>query len=79
MSKRFPNAPATLGRETSTLINFVTDRPGHDWRYAIDAGKVHTELGFKPRETFEEGIEKTVDWYLANENWWLPLLEIGRT
>jgi dTDP-glucose 4,6-dehydratase len=79
MSKRFPNAPATLGRETSTLINFVTDRPGHDWRYAIDAGKVHTELGFKPRETFERGIEKTVDWYLANEDWWRPLLEIDRT
>jgi dTDP-glucose 4,6-dehydratase len=73
--KRFPNSPATLGRDTGTLVNFVADRPGHDWRYAIDAGKVHTELGFKPRETFEKGIEKTVDWYLANENWWLPFWE----
>ena len=46
------------------LISFVTDRPGHDWRYAIDAGKMEAELGWRPRETFDTGIAKTVDWYL---------------
>jgi dTDP-glucose 4,6-dehydratase len=51
------------------LITFIKDRPGHDRRYAIDAGKIQRELGWKPRETFEAGIRKTVDWYLANEVW----------
>jgi dTDP-glucose 4,6-dehydratase len=55
------------------LITFVTDRPGHDHRYAIDATKLETELGWKARETFETGIRKTVEWYLANEGWWRPL------
>lgn len=61
-----------LGRsegESEQLITYVTDRPGHDHRYAIDASKLTTELGWKPSVTFEEGIEKTVDWYLENENW----------
>ena len=57
------------------LIAFVTDRPGHDWRYAIDTTKIRRELGFKPNETFEKGIEKTVEWYLTNQNWWQPLLD----
>jgi dTDP-glucose 4,6-dehydratase len=51
------------------LITFIKDRPGHDRRYAIDARKIERELGWKPRETFETGIRKTVDWYLANEDW----------
>ncbi|ESQ73906.1 dTDP-glucose 4,6-dehydratase [Asticcacaulis sp. AC402] len=55
------------------LITFVTDRPGHDHRYAIDATKLETELGWKARETFDTGIEKTVQWYLDNEAWWAPL------
>ena len=55
------------------LITFVTDRPGHDHRYAIDATKLETELGWKARENFESGIEKTVRWYLDNEVWWRPL------
>lgn len=54
----------------SSLITFVTDRPGHDVRYAIDASKIERELGWKPQETFESGIRKTVEWYLANETWW---------
>lgn len=61
-----------LGRsegESAQRITYVTDRPGHDHRYAIDASKLTTELGWKPSVTFEEGIEKTVDWYLENENW----------
>jgi dTDP-glucose 4,6-dehydratase len=61
-----------LGRkpgDSATLIRFVKDRPGHDMRYAIDAGKLHRELGWKPSLRFEEGLEKTVDWYLSNEKW----------
>ena len=54
----------------SSLITFVTDRPGHDLRYAIDASKIERELGWVPEETFESGIRKTVEWYLANEAWW---------
>lgn len=52
------------------LITYVTDRPGHDMRYAIDAGKIERELGWKPQETFESGIRKTVVWYLENQVWW---------
>lgn len=52
------------------LINWVADRPGHDQRYAIDASKIERELGWKPKETFETGLRKTVEWYLANEQWW---------
>ena len=51
------------------LITYVTDRPGHDRRYAIDASKIHRELGWKPAETFESGIRKTVQWYLDNSGW----------
>ncbi|MBX5183915.1 dTDP-glucose 4,6-dehydratase [Rhizobium sp. NZLR5] len=57
------------------LITNVTDRPGHDARYAIDASKLEGELGWKAQETFETGIEKTVHWYLENEWWWRPLRE----
>ena len=52
------------------LITYVTDRPGHDARYAIDAGKIASELGWRPRETFETGLRRTVEWYLANTGWW---------
>ena len=61
-----------LDREVGTstrLITYVTDRPGHDKRYAIDASKISEELGWKPSVTFEEGLEKTIDWYLTNEVW----------
>lgn len=58
-----------------TLITFVDDRPGHDHRYAIDASKIRTELGWEPSVTLETGLSKTVDWYLSNEDWWRPLLE----
>lgn len=51
------------------LITYVKDRPGHDLRYAIDAGKINKELGWKPSVTFEQGLERTIDWYLANEEW----------
>ena len=55
------------------LIEFVTDRPGHDHRYAIDATRLETELGWKAQETFETGLRKTIRWYLDNEDWWGPL------
>jgi dTDP-glucose 4,6-dehydratase len=61
--------PARIER-FEDLITYVTDRPGHDLRYAIDASKIERELGWKPDETFESGIRKTVEWYLANESWW---------
>ncbi|HAV2022235.1 TPA: dTDP-glucose 4,6-dehydratase [Citrobacter koseri] len=56
-----------------SLIAFVDDRPGHDLRYAIDAAKIARELGWTPQETFESGMRKTVQWYLANEAWWKPV------
>jgi dTDP-glucose 4,6-dehydratase len=65
--------PASHSREA--LIQFVTDRPGHDVRYAIDASKLERELGWAAQENFESGIEKTVRWYLDNEWWWRPLRE----
>ena len=61
-----------LGRsagESEKLITFVKDRPGHDVRYAIDASKIERELGWKPSLTFDEGLEKTIAWYLENEAW----------
>jgi dTDP-glucose 4,6-dehydratase len=60
-------------RPHDSLISYVTDRPGHDLRYAIDAAKLERELGWRAHETFESGIEKTVRWYLDNEWWWRPL------
>ena len=57
------------------LVTFVADRPGHDARYAIDPSRIRNELGWRPSVTVEEGLEKTVHWYLDNENWWKPLLE----
>jgi dTDP-glucose 4,6-dehydratase len=59
------------------LISFVVDRPGHDRRYAIDATKLETELGWRAAETFETGLAKTVQWYLANRPWWRTILERG--
>jgi dTDP-glucose 4,6-dehydratase len=56
------------------LISFVQDRPGHDQRYSIDAGKITRELGWNPSETFESGLESTVRWYLENGDWWRPIL-----
>mgnify|MGYP003393596426 FL=1 len=61
-----------LGREAGTseqLISYVKDRPGHDLRYAIDASKINKELGWKPSVTFEQGLERTVNWYLENQTW----------
>jgi len=62
------------GAPHARLITFVTDRPGHDARYAIDPALIRTELGWRPSVTLEEGLRKTVRWYLDNEAWWQPLL-----
>ena len=63
------------GAPHDRLIAFVADRPGHDARYAIDPSRIRDELGWRPSVTVEEGLARTVDWYLANEDWWRPLLE----
>jgi dTDP-glucose 4,6-dehydratase len=68
-------APASGVGLRESLIRFVADRPGHDLRYAIDAGKIRRELGWAPRESFESGLRKTVRWYLDNRDWWEPIRE----
>ena len=67
--------PLPSGAPRRSLIRFVTDRPGHDKRYAIDAGKIQRELGWVPSVTFEEGIDKTVDWYLSHPEWVAAVLD----
>ena len=62
--------PRKQGGNYEELITYVTDRPGHDFRYAIDASKISNELGWQPKENFETGIEKTIRWYLENREWW---------
>ena len=74
LAQRFPEAPGARGGSARDLVTFVEDRAGHDWRYAIDATKISGELGYAPRESFESGLARTLDWFLANEAWWRPLL-----
>lgn len=69
-----PNKPNGITKYED-LITYVKDRPGHDVRYAIDASKIGRELGWKPQETFESGIRKTVEWYLTNQKWWQRVLD----
>jgi dTDP-glucose 4,6-dehydratase len=64
------HAPSPDGRSRRAQIGFVADRPGHDFRYAIDASKIEAELGWRPRESFASGMEATVRWYLDNRDWW---------
>ena len=64
---------AALGKPES-LITFVTDRPGHDMRYAIDPTKIGSELGWVPTTSFEDGIRQTVDWYLSHRSWWEEII-----
>jgi dTDP-glucose 4,6-dehydratase len=74
LARRFPAAPGAAGASSRELITFVEDRAGHDWRYAIDARKIGNELGYRPLEDFRSGLGRTLDWFLANEAWWRPLL-----
>lgn len=73
--ERFPKCPAAAGKDTTELITFVRDRPGHDRRYAIDAMKATLETGYGPAESFETGLLKTVRWYIANDQWWRSVMD----
>jgi dTDP-glucose 4,6-dehydratase len=75
LGHRFPRCPAASGVSTAVLLTFVKDRPGHDRRYAIDARKIERELGFRPSETLESGLRKTLEWYLDNEAWWRGVMD----
>ena len=75
LARRFPDAPAASGRPSDELKSFVTDRQGHDRRYAIDTRKISGELGYAPRMDFSAGFAQTLAWYLENESWWRPLLQ----
>ena len=70
---RYPHSPAGHGGRSESLIEYVTDRLGHDRRYAIDGRRAEHELGYRPARTLDQGLDETVDWYLAHEDWWLPL------
>ncbi len=74
-TQQFPAALAAQGKLSVDAITYVTDRPGHDLRYAIDANKTQRELGFTPRESFNTGLRKTVRWYLENAAWWCAVLD----
>jgi dTDP-glucose 4,6-dehydratase len=75
LTVKYPQASKAIQQKAQDLITYVTDRAGHDRRYAIDATKTNNELGYEPVESFETGIRKTVEWYLENECWWALLLE----
>ena len=70
-------APNSKVGKHRNLIKFVSDRPGHDFRYAVDAGKIARDLGWKPKESFESGLEKTITWYLANAEGWCRRVQDG--
>lgn len=73
LQEKYPNATSAIQGQAEDLITYVTDRAGHDRRYAIDATKTNNELNYKPVESFETGISKTINWYLDNDKWWRPL------
>lgn len=75
LSERFPDSPAATGSDNRELITFVSDRPGHDLRYAINASRAGRDLGYAPAETFESGFGRTIDWYLENESWWRAVMD----
>jgi dTDP-glucose 4,6-dehydratase len=74
LAERYPDAPAAKGEPTASLKTFVTDRAGHDRRYAIDETKARAELDYAPAHSFAEGLRQTLQWYLENESWWHPLI-----
>jgi dTDP-glucose 4,6-dehydratase (EC 4.2.1.46) len=75
LAVKYSAATAVISGEAESLITYVEDRLGHDRRYAIDATKSTRELGYKPIETFESGIRKTVRWYLENDAWWAAIMD----
>ena len=74
LADRYPDAPAARGEKSASLKTFVTDRAGHDRRYAIDETKARAELGYAALHAFDEGLRQTLRWYLDHEDWWRPLL-----
>lgn len=78
LADRYPNAPAAKGGKSDTLKSFVTDRAGHDRRYAIDETKARRELGYSASWSFDEGLRQTLHWYLTREDWWRKLAHIER-
>jgi dTDP-glucose 4,6-dehydratase len=75
LGSRYPDAPPAQGEASKSLIRFVTDRPGHDRRYAIDYSHASNSIGYTPTVSLEDGLRRTLDWYLAGRDWWLPLLD----
>lgn len=75
LADRYPDAPAAKGGKSETLKTFVTDRAGHDRRYAIDETKARADLAYAPERGFDEGLRQTLRWYLDREDWWRPLLK----
>jgi dTDP-glucose 4,6-dehydratase len=76
LATRYPDAPAAQGQATASLKTFVTDRAGHDRRYAIDETKARAQLAYAPAHGFEDGLRQTLRWYLTHEEWWRPLLAV---
>ncbi|MGI9301944.1 MAG: dTDP-glucose 4,6-dehydratase [Gammaproteobacteria bacterium] len=74
LARRFPHSPAATQDKSASLIQFVTDRPAHDYRYAINPERILTHLGYSSQESFATGIEKTIAWYLNNESWWRAVM-----
>ena len=75
LEERYPEAVSAITGQSARLITYVKDRPGHDRRYAIDARKSSEELGYQPLESFQSGIEKTLNWYLDNPQWWRAVMD----
>ena len=74
-SARFPNAPGARGAAAASLITYVADRPGHDWRYAVDCSKIAKQLGYRAAVELARGLQDTVNWYLDNESWWRAVMD----
>ena len=70
----YPHAPLFNNSASLNLVTYIEDRLGRDWRYAMDIGKISNQLGFSPKESFDSGLRKTVQWYINNPSWWAPLL-----
>lgn len=75
LKAEYPQCPPATGKASNSLIAYVTDRAGHDFRYAIDTTRIRNELGYEPAVTFETGIRQTLDWYLSNPEWWRAVLD----
>ena len=75
LQARFPQSPPSQGFPCRDLIEYVSDRPGHDWRYAIDISLIERELGYQPQTNIEQGLAETFNWYVNNEPWWLAVMD----